>query len=376
MNDSFSQDSLTETKAAGVVFPFSIHIDPMEKLLLVNFEKDPDSVYVGFEPQVFNDHINGSGHLVIGWRTDKKIDVYHQRSLTLDASKYSIVGAGLNEMIPVDMDNAFYEVRDFGVQAHYKFKDLTGRVVEITISEKNPTKRKPFGLLAPMGDAATHPTSLPLVLLQEFYFVRKKQTDLSVTIGNQTHKVDDFPIPMDFQQMTFARYSPKTLIATLNPAHTGALETLDITVGQQTHEIGECTYEIEWNGQLASIKSMGVKNDIHLLTMRFTPAFPCLNTISPETKYTGSFVISGHASVGAISGDYHIQVEKESVAIRVVPSKGWKPNTNKLSTWLLFTVVKMFKKWPTTYQWDAELHRNQEGLWFMESKWIRTGGGD
>jgi hypothetical protein len=46
--------------------PFCIDIDPMERLLLVNFEKDPDTIYIGFEPQVFDDPINGRGHLVIG----------------------------------------------------------------------------------------------------------------------------------------------------------------------------------------------------------------------------------------------------------------------------------------------------------------------
>lgn len=133
MNDSYSQSSLSDKNPTKILFPFSIEIDPMEKLLLVNFEKDPDTTYIGFEPQVFNDEINGSGHLIIGWRTDKKIDVYHQKSLILDPSKYSIAGAGLNRMIPVDMERASYEVNDFGVQTHYKFNDITGRNVEIVI---------------------------------------------------------------------------------------------------------------------------------------------------------------------------------------------------------------------------------------------------
>lgn len=33
--------------------PFNIVVDPMQRLLLINFEKDPDRLYVGFEPQVF-----------------------------------------------------------------------------------------------------------------------------------------------------------------------------------------------------------------------------------------------------------------------------------------------------------------------------------
>jgi hypothetical protein len=61
MNDSFSQNRIADSKSGRVIFPFSIEIDPMERLLLVNFEKDPDSIYVGFEPQVFNDESTAPG---------------------------------------------------------------------------------------------------------------------------------------------------------------------------------------------------------------------------------------------------------------------------------------------------------------------------
>ncbi|MFW6275510.1 MAG: hypothetical protein ACOC2M_02640 [bacterium] len=322
---------------------------------------------------MFDDELNGVGHLIIGWRTDKKVDVYHQKSLDLDPSKYSIAGSGLNEMIPADMEKAFYEVSDFGVQAHYKFKDLAGRAVEIVIIESNFKKRKPFGLLAPMGDAATNPTSLPLVLLHDFYFVRKGHTEITVSINNRSHKLDDLPMHLDWQRMTFARYSPKPLIATLNKEYDGVLEGFNIEIGQEILEKGDYSYEIEWIDQNAHIKSMIIKNNVHLITMNFTPSFPSLNIIPENTQLKGRFRISGHESVGSISGDYSIRSDQGSTHIRIVPTKGWKPKTTKFSTWFLFTVAKVFKKWPITYQWDAELQKSADGLWLMQSKWIRTG---
>lgn len=373
MDKSYAQNKMSVDQSIRIVFPFKIEVDPMEKLLLVNFEKDPDSIYIGFEPQVFNDDVNGVGHLIIGWRADKKVDVYHQKSLKLDPSKYSIAGSGLNEMIPIDMEKAFYEVRDFGVQAHYKFNDIFGRAVEIAITESNSKKRKPFGLLAPMGDAATNPTSLPLVLLHDFYFVRKKHTGITVSINNRSHKLDDLPMRMDWQKMTFARYSPKPLIATLNQEYSGVLEGFNVEIGQESLEKGEYLYEIEWINQKAHIKSMSIKNNIHLLIMNFSPSLPCLNTIPKNTQMIGEFRISGHESIGSISGDYVIQSGQESANISIVPAKGWKPKTTKFSTWFLFTVAKVFKKWPTTYQWDAELEKSSDGSWHMQSKWIRTG---
>ena len=35
--------------------PFTLTVDPMERLLLINITADPDEVYIGFEPQVFDD---------------------------------------------------------------------------------------------------------------------------------------------------------------------------------------------------------------------------------------------------------------------------------------------------------------------------------
>ena len=82
-----------------MIIPFHIDIDPMKRLLLVNFEKDPDTTYVGFEPQVFDDPVNGRGHLVIGWRQDSRVDVYHQAGLHPDPAKYDIAGKGLANMV-------------------------------------------------------------------------------------------------------------------------------------------------------------------------------------------------------------------------------------------------------------------------------------
>jgi hypothetical protein len=217
--------------------------------------------------------------LIIGWRKDKKVDVYHQKSLDPDPLKYNIAGAGLNEMIPVNMEKAFFEVNDFGVQAHYKFKDILDREVEIYISERNKRKRKPFGLLAPMGDAATNPTSLPMVILHDFYFVRKNHTDIKVSINYNSHKLDGLPFLMDWQKMTFARYSPKPLIATLNPEHNGVLTNLDTVMGQKSFVKGNCNYQIEWTDQTAAIKSMSIKNSICLdILLKLTP---CTGIIDP-----------------------------------------------------------------------------------------------
>jgi len=56
----------------------------------------------------------------------------------------------------------------------------------------------------------------------------------------------------------------------------------------------------------------------------------------------------------------------------MIPTHGWKPRVTKFSTWFLFSVAKVFKKWPSTYHWNAKVHMNQEGVWHMHSKWTRN----
>ncbi|MDR5659887.1 hypothetical protein RH915_10340 [Serpentinicella sp. ANB-PHB4] len=85
-----------------LINPFKIDVDPMERLLLINFEKDPDTIYVAFEPQVFDDTPHGKGHLIIGWRQDGKVDIFHQPSLKLNPEDYDIVGKGLANIVERD----------------------------------------------------------------------------------------------------------------------------------------------------------------------------------------------------------------------------------------------------------------------------------
>lgn len=345
----------------------------MERLLLVNFEQDPDSIYMGFEPQVFEDDINGKGHIVIAWRKDKKVDVYHQKSLRLDAAKFNIAGDGLNKMIPSDMEAAFFEINQYGVQAHYKFKDADNRQIEIKIEEANKAKRKPFGILAPMGDATSHPQCMPLVLLHNFYFVRKKHTTIKVTINNTAHKVDMLTVPIDWQSMTFMRFSSQPLIARFNPAFDGCLKQLEVKQNQELLESKNISYQLKWIGEQPHIKSMKVENNVYPLTLHFEPALPSINFMAENSEFSGSFSIAGHPSVGIVAGVYSIGRAKNELSIKLIPSKGWQPKATKFSTWFLFSVAKIFKKWPTTYQWEAKIKLNNEGNWHMQSNWIRTG---
>ena len=365
-----SHHTMSQNSEVQIINPFLINIDPMERLLLVNFEKDSDSVYVGFEPQVFDDKINGTGHLVIGWRVDGRVDVYHQPGLKLNPDKYNIAGKGLAHMVEREMPDAYFEINDFGVQAFYGFDDIHERAIHIKISESNPRKRKPFGLLAPMGHAAENPSSLPFFLMNDFYFVRKKHTEIALTINGKVHQTDPFPIPLDWTRMTFMRYSANPLIANLNPAFEGELTQFLVQQGWNT--IAEDTeLEISMEGGKPLIKSLKRKHHEHTVTLSFEPGFPDINSLETNSKTQGSFKIKGHPSTGYVQGDYIVEKGSDGVRISMIPAKGWKPKPDRLSLRFLYRMVKIFRNWPTTYEWTASVIEDEHRELFMQSSWKR-----
>ncbi len=352
--------------------PFRIDIDPMEKLILINFEKDPDSLYVGFEPQVFDDNIHGKGHSVIGWRVDGKVDVYHQPSLNLDKGKYDIAGKGLANMVETEMEQAELLISQKGVKASYEFRDIEDREISLNITEKNEKKSKPFGLLAPMGSVAENPSALPLVFLHDFYFVRKKHTSISISIDGKSHNSDELPIPMDFTKMLYTRYSPDPLIVAFNKETDELLPYLEIQPMVNEHTTKDSCYTIEWVSDKPRIKSIEKISGKHIIKLKFEPSFPQIEDIEEDSTLEGEFEIEGDRSAGKIRGVYEVERREDSLTLRMTPSFGWIPKADKLSLKFLYAAVKMFKKWPTTYRWIAKINQNEKGEFFIKSTWRRV----
>lgn len=121
-----------------VISPFHLHTDPMKGRLLINFKNDPGSIYLGVEPQAFDDNVHGRGLLVIGWRVGGKVDVYHEAGLQMDPKSYGIAGKGLNALEGRAFSETLFELGPAGAQVHITFQDLEGRPVRLEIRETDP----------------------------------------------------------------------------------------------------------------------------------------------------------------------------------------------------------------------------------------------
>ncbi len=352
--------------------PFHIEIDPMERLLLMNIEKDPDSIYIGFEPQYYQDAKTGTGHLIIAWREDGKVDVYHQKGLNISPENYDIVGKGLSELIVTEMPIAIFDIGTNGVEAHYVFKDKYHRMIELKILEKNQKERKPFGLLAPMGSAAENPKSLPLILLNDFYFVREKDTEINISINQQKHKADKLPIRMDGSKMLFSRYSPEPLIARLNPETNQTLDFVEINQNQDSISKQNVSYYFVWENKKPCLTRMVFANDKHPITLKFSKAFPEIQHMEVNTNFATDFTISSFASMGLVGGKVKMKKNQEVISMQLIPSGGWIQKADKFSLKFLYTFARVFKNWPKTYLWSAEIKSLQNDNIHIQSHWKRT----
>lgn len=363
--------------AKRLVLPFSIAVEPMARLLLVNLERDPDSVYAGFEPQAFDDEVHGRGLIVLAWRRDGRVDLYHQGGLRLDPSGYDIAGGGLHAMHERAFDGAWFEVRDIGVDADVRFEDADGRRVELTVRELGARPRPRIGLLAPMGQAASAPSALPLVLLRDFSFVRRARSEVRVAIDGREHAVDRLPVPIERQSVYFVRYAEEPLIARLNPAHDGPVATLDAgRSGTQVlpDVVGETRVEVRHQGGGAAIARLERRSSDQAVRLDLDPPFPNLLDLRDGLGVDGAFTITSDPTLGRVAGTYRASRSGDTARIAMTPSGGWRPAERRWSIRLVYAIAPVFRRWPTTYAWSAELDLAVGAdAPIMRSRWERTG---
>jgi hypothetical protein len=354
-----------------MLFPLFIDFkhDPMERLLLVNFERDPDTTYKGFEPQYVNDAVNGTGYLVIGWRNDGFVDVYHEEAVKVNPGKYHITGKGFCWSYAIQFKQAFFEVTAAGVNAHFQFSDAQGREVLIKLEEKNNRKRKPFGLLAPMGYACENPKALPLIFLHEFYFVRKCKSKLEIRIDRKLHKPDKLPIPMDWSRMFFARYSPKPHIISCNEMIDYQLNYIEVIPGQSEVTRFDRTFYFIWDNGQAYLKKMKWDLPHSSFQMTFHKPVPHPDyLIEGEKEYFDFSIIEGQ-DTGEVGGEIEFTRLGNQLDVQVTFSKGWKPRYSKCSLRFLYTVASVFRNWIKNYCWNASFIREDGAFRLLQATW-------
>ena len=352
----------------GFLSPFSLVNPFMQRLLLINFENQPDSVSRSFEIQSFDDPQNGKGLLIIAYRNDHKVDVYHQPSVTPQAD-YSIVEGGLVEMLERPLENSLFEIGAQGADVQFAFEDALGRPVSVTLKESSPKPPFQFSLLAPLGSGTANPPSMPLFVLYDFALVRKTDTVLDIQIDRKAITPDTLPIPINWQSNYLTRYAADPFLVEWNPNFDGALTRLQ-PQGAGSFEHAGMVYDLMDNNGHWEIQGLRLQNDKHAVQIHFNPAFPDAAALQDGAQARGSFSIDMEASIGKINGTYSVQRSGDQVKVQVIPGV-WQPTERDLFVNALYLFVPIFKSWPSTYQWDASIDLSQPEQPMMRSAWSR-----
>jgi hypothetical protein len=347
--------------------PFSLSIDDMEQLILINFEKDPDKYYNTFELQQAQDNTGNKRLLVIAYRNDGGADVYHQSGYPL-ASQESLLNDVNFTVSP--LEGARFEVDDERLDVFIAFTDRYGREIRVKAVEDRKPRKKPFFLLAPIGTLAKQPKSFPVYSLYGMSFAKRRHTDIEILIDGSRHKPDTFPLPLDGAKNYFSRYSADTFNVDWNKNFQGQL--LPLFPGEDNRtENGNLTYELVNNGGHHEIKRMSATNRKHRINIDFSPAVPDIACLRDGVKLDGDFVISTDGAAGAVRGVYSVRSGENEVEMSIYPDKGWIPNEKRLILKLLFMIVKVFKEWPKSYAWNAMINFGSTKHPLMNSSWRR-----
>ena len=344
--------------------PFSLDIIPMKRLFLINFEKDPDELYHGFEPQWFDDPGYGRGLRVVAWRKDGYVDVYQQPDLPKD-DDFSLAAKGLGDLVVQPMAGSYFNVSARGVDTSFNFTDKAGREVDVKITEKNPRPTRPFTLLAPVGSSSEKPTYFPYYLMHSFDFVRRSMTEVRVSINGRLHKPDTFPIPLNGSKIYFMRYSNDTFLVNWCPAYQGPLKPLSTDTPR-----GMTIDADQTNGEISKVSA---KRGEHSVAVSFSPPFPDVTRIEDKNTLQGQFVMAAEIEeAGIITGTYRANREGNRVQLEMHPGGGWQPKPGTLFLKILFGAVSIFRSWPKTYLWKATITLRPGGEHTMDSGWFRV----
>ena len=346
---------------------FRMQLDPMRRLLLINFEGGRDEVYLGLEPQYFDDPVHGQGLAVVAYRRDQQIDVYHQPGVRLEPAHYDFVGKGLAGLHERSMDGARFEIHESGVDAAFAFEDSQGRAIAVRIEETGGAARRPFSLLAPLGAGVQRPTRFPLFLLYGFDFVRRSGTHFEVNIAGRRITPDTLPVRIQGQAVYFSRYSSDPCLLHWNPVYQGKL-ALQQPGGKGSYEYDGIQYDLSDNRGVLEIFGMRPANCPHEVRFTFNPAFPDIRCMRGGEKVQGEFTIWLEESMGRIGGSYQVKRSGGQVEIEMQPRHGWRPGRLSGAVGLMVNLIPVFRNWPRRYRWRAVVDVGEDSA-MMKAGW-------
>lgn len=339
--------------------PFDLTVDTIEALL--NGELADHGVYDGFELQWFDDAAHGTGLLAfLSRRADRRVDYYLAPGLRLDRDSYAI-GGGIGAWVETDFERGVLQVTGDGVVADVCFRDVEGRLVEITVDDRGAGRRSSGDFLAPVSSAIESPVSLMLVWMHGFDLLRRTGVPPVVRIDGDDAAVGTLPGAVLHRRHLVKAAAPLT-VATVCRARSGALVAVDPAAP------GDVRLDPDGAGIAGLVAHRGVAET----SLTLQPPLPPLSGLAEGVERCGSWEVGVDRAV-VTGGTWRVLRRGERVALVLQVTRPWRPPPGlPLLMRVVTRVVPVFRGWPTTYRWTCEVDLAAQPA-VMSSRWQRTG---
>jgi hypothetical protein len=180
-------------------------------------------------------------------------------------------------------------------------------------------------MLAPAGAAMTHPRFFPFFWMGEIGFLRWRGATVDVRVGGQRRSVVRLGVPW-----RLVRYATSPMTAVWNEATDGPAAEVD---------------EVE-------LARLTVERAGHVLSVEHHPPFPDVARMHRGAAASGRLTacVDGRAQFG---GSWWARRTDEAADIGVVVDRPWDPGPQPALARAVFTLLRVFRTWPTTYRWQA-----------------------
>jgi len=345
-----------ESSPKNMIFsPFNITIDHIDRLMLIYFEEDP--IYYAIQLQIFR--IAGEKlPMVIMYRKDDLMDIYYTNEAIIEYRKKLFedmwTNVSFNQLEEIDFR---FQTDDMGLDAYLFLKDKLEKDIELKIKENSPG-RELTAMLTPIGPASKKPQYFPIVYLNEFGMVIKKDTEIFIKIHGFLRKPVEMPARMNGMYVYLAHYSLEPIIINWNNTYSGRLNSILIDPANIDVKKENLSYKILNNGGYYEIKKISGKDEVgHTISFEFSPAIPSLITLKSNVNIKGKFSCCIDDKKGIFAGEFYIDRVGDIISFNIQPIKGWQPFPGVL--------------WLKTYKWNAEIDTLEKKNIRIQSNWYR-----
>lgn len=335
--------------------PFNMTFDPIDRLMLIDFEEDP--IYYGIELQIFR-IVDEEYPLVLLYRKDDLVDIYYTNEAIIDNRKKLIedllTNVSFSQLEKIDFK---FQVDNMGLDVYLHLKDKLEKDIEFRIKENTP-ERDLTAILAPVGAESKKPKYFPIIYLDKFGMVIKKGTEIFVKTHGTLRKPVEIPVRMNGMHIYLARYSLEPIISNWNNSYSGNLNPILINTSELNVKNENLIYEIFNNEGYYEIEKISGKDEVgHIISFEFSPAIPNLIALKSNVNIKGKFSCCIDERKGIFAGEFYINRVGDIISFSIQPTKGWQPSPGKL--------------WLKTYKWTAEIDIFEKNNIRIQSNWYR-----